>query len=167
MKEKPLHEAIMTAVNSVVENQRDVVGAFRENVIRVIGNYTTKNIKTEFDDEISKLQEQLLTLIEENAKQGAVNEDFDEQYKKIAEEMQALKMKKLKYAREQKFAGEYGQRLEGMDSCLGRVSCKVGEFDEDLIRRLILRIKVIHESKIEIHFKYGIVMEQEIAFYED
>ena len=54
-----------------------------------------------------------------------------------------------------------------MDSCLGRVSCRVGEIDEDLIRRLILRIKVINESKIEIHFKYGIIMEQEIEFYED
>ena len=157
----------MKAVDSVVENQRELVGAFRENVIRVIGNYTTKNIKTEFDEEIIKLQKQLLILIEENAKQGAVNEDFDEQYRKIAEEIQALKMKKLKLAREQKLAGEYEQRVDGMDSCLDRVSCRVGEFDEDLIRRLILRIKVINESKIEIHFKYGIIMEQEISFYED
>lgn len=76
-------------------------------------------------------------------------------------------MKKLKLAREQKLAGEYEQRVDGMDSCLDRVSCRVGEFDEDLIRRLILRIKVINESKIEIHFKYGIIMEQEIEFYED
>ena len=167
LKEKPLQEAIMKAVDSVVENQRELVGAFRENVIRVIGNYTTKNIKTEFDEEIIKLQKQLLILIEENAKQGAVNEDFDEQYRKIAEEIQALKMKKLKLAREQKLAGEYEQRVDGMDSCLDRVSCRVGEFDEDLIRRLILRIKVINESKIKIHFKYGIIMEQEISFYED
>ena len=167
LKEKPLQEAIMTAVDSVVENQREVVGAFRENVIRVIGSYTTKNIKTEFDEEIDKLQKQLLALIEENAKQGAVNEDFDQQYRKIAEEMQALKMKKLKQAREQKLAGEYGQRVEGMNSCLNRASCRVGEFDEDLIRRLILRIKVISESRIEIQFKDGIVMEQEVVFYED
>ena len=62
---------------------------------------------------------------------------------------------------------DYEQRVDGMDSCLGRVSCRVGEIDEDLIRRLILRIKVINESKIEIHFKYGIIMEQEIDFYED
>lgn len=167
LKEKPLQEAIMTAVDSVVENQREVVGAFRENVIRVIGSYVTKNIETEFDEEIAKLQKQLLALIEENAKQGAVNEDFDEQYRKIAEEMQALKMKKLKQAREQKLAGEYGQRVGGMDSCLKGVSYKVGEFHEDLIRLLILRIKVISESKIEIQFKHGIVMEQEVELYED
>lgn len=87
LKEKPLQQAIMTAVNDVAENRRKVIGAFRENVIRVIGNHTTKNIKS--------------------------------------------------------------------------------EFDEDLIRRLILRIKAISESKIEIQFKHGIVMEQEVPFYDD
>ena len=130
------------------------------------GTVSYTHLKTAFDEEIIELQKQLLILIEENAKQGAVNEDFDEQYRKIAEEMQALKMKKLKQVREQKLAGEYGQRMEGMDSCLNKVSCRVGEFDEDLIRRLILRIKVISESRIEIHFKDGIVMEQEVASEE-
>lgn len=167
LKEKNLQEAIMTAVNSVVENQREVVGAFRENFIRVVGSYTTKNIKTEFDEEIAKLQKKLLALIEENAKQGAINEDFDEQYREIAEEMQALKIKKLKLARERKLAGEYEQRVDGMKSCLNGVSCRVGEFDEELIRNLVLRIKVISVSKIEIHFKCGIILEQKVDFYED
>lgn len=49
LREVPLHEAIMKAVNSVVENWGEFVGAFRENVIRVIGNYSTKNVPTEFD----------------------------------------------------------------------------------------------------------------------
>jgi len=163
LKEKALQEAIMTAVNSVVENREEFVGAFRENVIRIIGSYTTKNIPTEYDEKIEKLQGQLLNLIEENAKQGAINEDFDTQYQKIAEEIRTLKLKKLKQVREQKSAGNYGQRMEEMDSCLNRVSCRVGEFDEDLIRRLIGRIKVINESKIEIHFKSGIIMEQCVA----
>jgi DNA invertase Pin-like site-specific DNA recombinase len=159
LKEKPLQEAIVTAVNSVVENQREVVGAFRENMIRVIGSYTTKNIKSEFDERIEILQKQLLDLIEENAKQGTVNEDFDEQYRKIAEQMQELKMKKLQQARGQTSPAEHGQRVDGVESCLKGASYRVGEFDEDLIRRLTLRIKVISESKIEIQFKHGIVME--------
>lgn len=167
LKEKLLQEAIMTAVDNVVENQREVVGFFRENVIRVIGSYTTKNRETEFDEEITRLQKQLLTLIEENARQGAVNEEFDEQYRQIAEEMQELKRKRLRQAREQKLAGEYGQRVEGMDDCLKGTSCRLGEFNEDLIRQLILRIKVFSESRIEIHFKCGIIMDQEVATYED
>lgn len=167
LKEKSLQEAIMTAVNDVVENQREVVGAFRENFIRVIGDYTTQNVKTEFDEEIDKLQKKLLVLIEEDAKQYADSEDFDEQYREIAEKIQALKVKRLNLARRQKVDDESEQRVEGMSSCLKGVSCKVGEFDEDLIRRLVLQIKVVSESKIEIHFKCGIIMEQKIGLYDD
>lgn len=167
LKEKALQEAIMTAVNSVVENREEFVGAFRENVIRIIGSYTTKNISTEYDEKIEKLQGQLLTLIEENAKKDSINEDFDAQYQKIAEEIRVLKMKKLKQVREKKLAADYGQRIDQMDFCLNRVSCRVGEFDEDLIRRLISRIKVLNESKIEIQFKSGIIMEQGVASEED
>lgn len=166
LKERPLHEAIMTAVNNVVENHREVVGAFRQNMIRIIGSYSTKNMESEFDGQIDILQKQLLELIEENAKQGAVDEDFDEKYKRIADEMQELKMKKLKQARERKMAGEYGQRLGGMDSCIGGASYDIRMFDEDLIRRLVLRIRVISESKIEIHFKAGFVMLQDVPLYE-
>lgn len=166
LKEKPLHEAIMTAVNNVVENHREVVGAFRQNIIRIIGNYSTKNMESEFDEQINMLQNQLLALIEENAKQGAVDEDFDEKYKRIADEMQELKMKKLKQARERKLAGEYGQRLGGMDSCIGGANYDIRMFDEDLIRRLVLRIKVISESKIEIQFRAGFIMLQDVPLYE-
>ena len=61
LKEQPLYEAIMTAINSVVENQGEFVGAFRENVIRVIGSYSTRHIPSEYDEQIEKLQGEMLT----------------------------------------------------------------------------------------------------------
>jgi hypothetical protein len=81
----------MTAINNVVENNGDFIGAFRENVIRVIGGYSTKDIPTEYDEQIESLQKEMLTLIEENAKQGAVAEDFDNEYKRISEQINELK----------------------------------------------------------------------------
>jgi len=50
LKEEQLHDAIMNAINDVVENSGDFIEAFRENVIRVIGNYSTEGITTEYDD---------------------------------------------------------------------------------------------------------------------
>jgi len=166
LKEVPLHEAIMKAVNRVVENQGEFVGAFRENVTRVIGSYSTKDVATEYDGQVEELQQQLMGLIEENARQGAVDEDFDERYREIAEEIRGLKVKKLKMVQEQKLAVGYDQRLEDMDRSLKRVSSEVKTFDEGLIRRLLERIKVINEGRIEVHFKSGIVMKQRIDYYE-
>lgn len=166
LKEKPLYEAIMTAINSVVKNQGEFVGAFRENVIRVIGSYSTRHIPSEYDEQIEKLQGEMLTLIEENAKQGSVNENFDEQYHNIAERIRALKLKKLKLTQENRLAKTFDQRVEDMDSYLKKISCTVGGYDDELVRRLLQSVKAISEDKIEIQFKSGIVMQQRVAYGE-
>lgn len=162
-KENILHEAIMAAINSVVENRGEFVGAFRENVIRVIGSYSTRNVDTEYDGQIEKLQGEMLALIEENAKQGAITEDFDEQYHRIAEQINALKQKKLELVREQKRAENFQQRLDDMDACLKKSTWEVGEFDNDLVRRLLQNIQAVKEDLIEIQFKSGIVMSQRVS----
>jgi len=166
LKEDVLNEAIMTAINSVVENRGDFVGAFRENVIQVIGSYSTKNVTTEYDEQITKLQGEMLTLIEENAKMGSITDDFDEQYQRIAEQIKEFKQKKLDSIREQKRATNFQQRVSDMDTCLKKVSCAVHEFDDDLVRRLLQGVKVINEDTLEIQFKSGIVMKQSVSYYD-
>lgn len=65
------HNAIITAINNVVENDGDFIGAFRENIIRVISGYSTKDIQTEDDDyyriseQINKLKTTKLRLVQE------------------------------------------------------------------------------------------------------
>lgn len=166
LKEEVLQEAIMDAINSVVENHGEFVGAFRENVIRVIGSYSTRNVPTEYDEQIDKLQSEMLALIEENAKKGSIMEDFDEQYQRISEQIKRLKQKKLELVREQKMAANFQQRVEDMDACLKKNTCEVREFDNDLVRRLLQNIKVINDELIEIQFKSGIVMKQRVSYFE-
>lgn len=166
LKEEPLHNAIMTAINKVVEDNGDFIGAFRENVIRVMGGYSTKDIPTEYDDKIESLQKEMLTLIEENAKQGAVAEDFDDEYKRISEQINELKKAKLRLVQEKKQAESYGQRLMEMDSTLKTVRPQVREFDEDLVRRLIQSIEVNKGERLGIQFESGIVMEQIVDYYD-
>lgn len=166
MKEEPLHNAIMTAINNVVENNGDFIGAFRENVIRVISGYSTKDIPTEYDEQIEALQKEMLALIEENAKQGAVADDFDNEYKRISEQINELKQTKLKHVSEKKQAENYKQKLTEMDSTLKTVRPQVREFDEDLVRRLINSIKVNKGERLEIQFESGIVMDQMVDYYD-
>ena len=165
-KEDILHEAIMTAINSVVENRGEFVGAFRENVIRVIGSYSTKNVPAEYDGQIEKLQAEMLALIEENARQGVVTEDFDERYKEISGKVNALKREKLELARERKMAESFQQRLDDMDACLKKTTCEVRDFDNDLVRRLLQSVKAIRDDEIEIQFKSGIVMSQRVSYFD-
>lgn len=166
LKEELLHDAIMKAINSVVEDTGDFIGAFRENVIRVIGGYSTKEIPTEYDEKIDLLQKEMLELIEENAKLGAMAEDFDDEYKRISEKINQLKEAKLRVVEEKKQADRYGERLDEMESTIKTVRPQVREFDEDLVRRLINTIRVNRRERLEIQFESGIVMEQMVDYYD-
>lgn len=167
LKEEQLHDAIMNAINDVVENSGDFIETFRENVMRVIGNYSTEGIATEYDDQIDVLQKQMLKLIEDNAKQGAVSEDFDEAYRYISEQINELKKAKIKLVQAQKQADNYKQRVEALDKAMTTVNPNVREFDQELVKRLIQSIRVHKGMKIEIQFHSGIIMMQEVDYYED
>lgn len=164
LNEKSLHEAIMAAINSVVEDQGEFVQAFRENVIRIIGSYSPKSEPTEYDEQIEQFQQKMMTLIEDSAKTECADEMFDKEYRIIADEIKDLKKKKAKVIRERQLAESYDQRLQDMEGYMKKTSYLKREFDDDLVRRLIQTVRVINESKIEIQFKSGIVMTQQIDF---
>ena len=167
LKEEQLHDAIMKAINKVVENNGDFIGTFRENVIRVIGNYSTKGVTTEYDEQIDALQKQMLTLIEDNARQGAVSEEFDEAYRKLSEQINELKQAKIQLVRAQKQAENYAERVDELDKAIKTVNPEVREFDQELVKRLIYGIKVNKGMKINIQFHSGIVMTESVDYYED
>ncbi|MGB4899094.1 MAG: recombinase family protein [Ignavibacteria bacterium] len=166
IKETQIHDAIMTAINSVVKNTGEFIGTFRENVIRVMGNYSTQGVTTEYDEQIEKLQEQMLALIEDNAKQGAIGEDFDEEYKQLSEQINELKTARIQMVQAQKKAESYKERVEQLDKAITTVNPQVREFDQDLVKRLISSIRVHKGMKLEIQFHSGIVVKQEVNYYE-
>ena len=91
-------------------------------------------------------------------------DEFDERYRRIAEEISTLKEEQLEARRKKKLAESYDQRLQDMDNFLKQQTCQMPEFDNDLVRRLIANIKVVSADKLLIQFQSGIVMEQEIRY---
>ena len=163
LEEGALNRAVMEAIHRITRNEGDFVGAFRQNVIRVIGSYGKEQQPDEYSDRIKAKQEEMVALIAENAKAGDYTPEFDEQYRKIAEEINALKEEQAESVRKRKLAENYEQRVKDMDAFISASTCHIPEFDNDLVRRLIACIRVISADRIEIQFQSGIVMEQEIV----
>ena len=164
LEEGALNRAVMEAINRITCNDGDFVGAFRQNVIRVIGSYSGEQEPDEFDEKVKEKQEEMVALIAENARVGSYTDEFDERYRRIAEESTTLKEEQIEARRKKKLAASYEQRLKDMDSFLEKQTCQIPEFDNDLVRRLIASIKVVSAEKLIIQFQSGIVMEQEIRY---
>jgi hypothetical protein len=162
LKEDSLHEAIMTAINSVVEDQGEFVQAFRENVLRIIGNYSAQAEPTQYDEQIEQLQQEMMRLIEDSAKTKCADDAFDKEYRIIADKIKELKKLKAKELKERHLAETYEQRLQDIDGYIKKVNYLKREFDDDLVRRLLQSVRVLNGSKIEIQFQSGIAIKQEV-----
>lgn len=163
--ENILNNAVMNAIYEIVKNEGEFVDAFRQNVIRIIGSYgEIKDSETNtYDGMIQKKQEEMVLLIEENAKLGAYTEAFDERYRKIADEIAELKDAQNEYKRRKRLAYNYEQRVKDMDTFLENRANQIPEFDDDLVRRLIDNIQIVSDEMLIIHFQSGIVIKQMIA----
>lgn len=164
LEEEALNRAVMEAINRITRGDGDFVGAFRQNVIRVIGSYGGEQESDEYDEKIKEKEEEMVALIAENARVGSYTDEFDERYCRIAEEITTLKEEQIEAKRKKKLADSYEQRLKDMDSFLEKQTCQIPEFDNDLVRRLISSIKVVSAEKLIIQFQSGIIMEQEIRY---
>jgi len=152
----------MEAVNKVIDDNGEFAQAFRENVIRIIGSYSKVGETTEYDQEIEERQQKLLDLIEESARNECADEVFDKAYRDIADEIKGLKQKRMKVLREKQLAEAYEDRKDGMEDYVRKTSYLKQQFDDELVRQLLQKIKVVNEDRIEIQFRSGIVVGQRV-----
>jgi len=158
----------MEAIHRITSDDMEFMENFRQNIIHVIGNYSTAKESGEYEEKIKEKikekQEEMVALIAENAKTGSYTPKFDERYRTIAEEINALKEAQKTARNEKRMADSYEQRIQDIDHYLSTSTCQIPEFDNDLVRRLISTIKVESSEKLLIQFQSGIVMEQEIRY---
>ncbi len=161
LEEGILNRTVMEAIHRITCNDGNFASALRQNVIRVIGSYGREQEPDEYDEKIKAKQEEMVSLIAENAAISSYTDEFDERYRRIAEEISTLKEEQLEARRKKKLAESYNRRVQDMDNFLKQQTYQMPEFDNDLVRRLIANIKVVSEDKLLIQFQSGIVMEQE------
>lgn len=87
---------------------------------------------------------------------------FDKAYRDIADEIKGLKQKRMKVLREKQLAEAYEDRKDGMEDYVRKTSYLKQQFDDELVRQLLQKIKVVNEDRIEIQFRSGIVVGQRV-----
>ena len=164
IKEEALNRAVMEAIHRITCDDREFIETFRQNVISVINTKEALQEENDYDTLLKNKQEEMLALIMENAKAGEYTQEFDARYHAIAEEIQAIKKNQTETRKREETLRECNQRMYEIDDFLRTTTCRIPEFDNDLVRRLISTVKIISEEKLMIQFKSGIVVEQEIRY---
>ena len=154
----------MEAIHRITCDDREFIETFRQNVISVINTKEALQEENDYDTLLKNKQEEMLDLIMENAKAGEYTQEFDSRYHAIAEEIQSIKENQTEARKREETLKECNQRMYEIDDFLRTTTCRIPEFDNDLVRRLISTVKIISKEKLMIQFKSGIVVEQEIRY---
>lgn len=127
------------------------IGIFKNNVISVISNYNT----TEYDLEIKALEKQLVNLIKNNTYENT--EEYETVYKEVARHIDELETNKIK-----SLGGR--DKLSKADEFIDNTNIYMSEYYDTLVRKLIRNVIAVSESKIEICFYNGVVVEENVSF---
>lgn len=66
-----------------------------------------------------------------------------------------------------KRAENYAERVETLDQAMAIVNSELREFNQELVKGLIYSIKIQKGLQLTIQFHSGIVMTEEMDYYED
>jgi site-specific DNA recombinase len=132
--EEVLHRAIMDAFNSLIQDKGDFMNTLHSNIQLVMSNRAKRMDIAKIEERIAELKKEMIGFVEENARRGSDNTDFDEHYAKISAELKELQKIKTQYTEQETRQGCFHQRVEDMKKFLNTANCKLMGFDNQLVR---------------------------------
>ena len=161
--EKPLQDAILAAINSVMSAKTELVDkigdAMRMELIPVAGETMSVG---DIDRLIAEQEKKFQTMFAEVRS----NQDFmnrADEFKAINEELAALKARRARLLETQQKNSALNWRIDDAINLLNAGSSSVAEWDESIIRQLVDTVKVVSKEKIIVTLSGGIQIEQDMV----
>ena len=149
----------MTAINRLITNREQFAKVLTQNIKTVLGVACDLSAE-ELDERLLELQHEMLELTELHAKAGADSTKYDQEYERLAKDIQQLRFQK------QNLQGHNSERLlkrtvtTEMLEFLENQSFLILKYNDSLVRKYVENVRVF-EDKVLVEFKSGV--ETEVA----
>ena len=138
--EEELPQAVIDAMNAVLESSKDVIAILEENILEVISQDNSDEIE-EINKTIAEKQKELLALVHGK-----------KDYSKCADEMEELRQnKQLLLVKHAQTEGTR-QRINELVAYVKTQDTQITEYDDKLVRKYIEQIQ-IYDDKFVVCFK--------------
>ena len=162
LDEKPLQDAILAAINSVMSRKEVLVGQIADSIRIELLPSDGSGVSLGDLDRLIKEQEQRFEELFATVKS---NQDFvarADEFKAINEELSLLKEKRALLMETQNKDAAAVWRLDHALDLLDTGVSELTEWDEATIRQLVDTVKVISKEKILVILRGGIQIEQDM-----
>lgn len=162
MEEYILQDAIMKAICQFVEDKDELIYTLRHG-LQVALDAENDTIDTAgISARIEELDSVMMDLVELSSRSSASADYFDEKFKEIADERTELQNRLRDYTQRQTITQNDNARMKELFEILGQANFNLEEYDEALVKQLISKVTVVSAEKIQITFKGGFEVEQEL-----
>ena len=160
MPEELLQQAIMVAINSVMDPKETICRQITEAAVEETGILTDSTMTLgEINRRLEELEAEFDTLLQQpNSAEKNV-----ERFGRIANEMASLKEQREKIAARLRKDQTVQLHVHTMEAALGGMSHLMQQWDEEMIRQLVHTVKVISADHIKVFLYDGMEIDQTVG----
>ena len=159
LREDALQAAILAALNDAMSQREVLVGriesAMRAELVSLPGEYLSA---ADIDRQLDGLNQEFQALFRQTS--GADYLSHAEEFKRISDEMSALKEKRALLLEQQNSDSAVNRRIRDAVDILNNGSPEITEWNESVIRQLVDTVKVLSANRIRVYLRGGMESEQ-------
>ena len=162
LHEEPLQDAILAAINSAMSRRavlvEQITDAMRMELAPIPGESMSL---ADIDRRLGDLDSEFRKLFAASKEDGGYLK-YADAFKRITEDMAALKEKKVLILAQQESDSVSSRRIQDAANILSAGSAEITEWNEDMIRQLVDTVKVLSAGRIRVYLRGGMEIEQTI-----
>ena len=159
MDEEPLQQAIMAAINSVMDSKGTICSQITEAAVEETGLLPDSTMTLgEINRRLEELEAEFNVLLQQPDSAAKNAEKFGS----IANEMASLKEQREKIAAQLRKDQAVQSHVHTMEAALDGMSHHMQQWDEEMIRQLVHTVKVISIDRIKVYLYDGMEIDQTV-----
>ena len=163
LHEEPLQNAILAAINSSMSQKAVLVDRITDAIRIELAPIPGESMSlSDIDRRLGELDREFRELFAASKEDGGYMK-YADAFKRITEDMAALKEKKAAILAQQEGDSVANRRIRDAMNVLGAGIAEITEWNEDMIRQLVDTVTVLSMNRIRVYLRGGIEIEQELA----
>ncbi len=160
--EETLKDAFVRVFNQLYEGRDGFIKALVENIEKVL-LHKPSNMQIEaLDNKIEKMKIELKRLIRFQTSNGVDEEVFREEYKRVSEELEKLRLQRVDIDKDSILKESLKGRIDEIIEIIKGRQEALQEFDEEIFNALVAKIEVISPTHFIFELKSGKRIEEDI-----
>lgn len=160
MDEEPLQQAIMAAINSVMDPKEAISCQITEGALEETGTLPDSTMTL---GEINRRLEELEGEFDALLHQPDSTEKNAARFGQIANEMASLKEQREKISAQLRNNQAAQSRVHTLETAIDQMSHQIRQWDEEMIRQLVHTVKVISADHIKVFLYDGTEIDQGVS----